>query len=519
MEAIDYTGLVNDIMQPAELSASEQLSYNILQDKLCDRRWRINNLYFITDEKGRKIKFNMNDAQLMLMNNMHYFNIILKARQLGFTTFICILFLDTCLFRPNTHCGIIAHNREDAEEFFSNKVRYAYDNLPDDIKEAMTAPTDSTKKLAFSNGSSIRVGTSLRSGTFFMLHISEFGKICAQYPAKAKEIVTGGINTVHAGQFVFIESTAEGREGYFFRFCMTAMKRLIRGVKLNALQFKFHFFPWWKDPRYVMNEDVIINQDMVKYFDQLESKGIKLTRKQKNWYVSKLELQGDDMMREYPSTPQEAFNASIEGAYFASQMTAMRKEKRITRVPYDPFYVVNVFWDIGYNDAMALWFHQRVGVENRLIRYFEGSNEGLKYYVDYLQKLPYIYGTQFLPHDGRNHSPQTGKSFREYATGLGLRNIRIIPRALNQEEVQQGIQASRNFLDITLIDEELCDDGIKCLDNYRKEWDKNLAEYKKNPLHNWASNGADSLRCGAVGFTDVVSAMEKDLLPEYAEDI
>jgi len=503
----------------AGMNVKEKKSYDQLQINLKSRMWRLNNLYYIIDIKGNKVKFRMNKAQRKLMKNMWYFNIILKARQLGMTTFICILFLDTALFRPDTHCGIIAHNREDAEEFFSNKVRFAYDNLPDSIRNELYAPTDSSKKLSFSNGSSIRVGTSLRSGTFYMLHVSEFGKICARYPAKAQEIVTGSINTVHAGQFIFIESTAEGREGYFFEFCMAAMNRLLRGIKLNPLQFRFHFFPWWKDEKYQMQSPVVISSDLKIYFLELESKGIHLTDKQKWWYCAKYETQQDDMMREFPSTPQEAFNASVIGAYFATQMMIIRKQRRIGNIAYDPLVPVNVFWDIGFNDAMALWFHQRIGTENRLIRYFEGSGEGLQYYVDYLFKLEYIYGTHYMPHDGRQHSPQTGLSFREYAMKLGLRDIRLIPRAKNAEEVQQGIQASRNFLGTAYIDEELCDQGIKCLDNYRKEWDKNVGEFKLKPLHNAASNGADALRCGAVGYKMIEEVMQQDLLPEHAEDI
>lgn len=501
------------------LPAEEQEARGILKEKMKNRYWRLNNLYVIVNEKGKRVKFRMNWAQKALLRNMWFFNIILKARQLGFTTFLCILFLDTALFRKDTHCGIIAHNREDAEEFFTNKVRYAYDNLPAFIREARTAPSDSAKKLAFSNGSSIRVGTSLRSGTFYMLHISEFGKVCARFPAKAQEIVTGGINTVHAGQYIFIESTAEGRDGYFYQFCQAARKRLLQGILPNRLQFRFHFFPWWKHPEYAIDDPVTITRELADYFDELESKGILLTEKQKKWYVAKLETQQDDMMREFPSTPDEAFNASIVGAYYGTQMTAMRKQKRIGRVPYDPLYPVNVFWDIGFNDKMALWFHQRIGVRNHLIRYFEGSGEGLQYYVDYMQKLKYIYGMHYMPHDSNSGSPQTGKTFKQYAHGLGLNSITTLERPKNQEQVHKGIQAVRNFLATAWVDEVNCDLGIKCLDNYRKEWDPNLGEFKQKPLHNWASNGADSIRYGSVGFVGVVDALAKDLVPEHAEDI
>lgn len=486
--------------------------------------WRLNNLYWIigkdpdTGKQGR-MKFRLNWAQSDFINNIWFLSIILKARQLGFTTLVCILFLDTALFRPDTRCGIIAHTLDDSEEFFSNKIKYAYDNLPPWIREVMNAPSKSAKKLVLANNSSVRVGTSLRGGTFDLLHISEFGKICAQMPKKAREIVTGALNTVHVGSFVFIESTAEGREGAFYKLCTEARNRLIRGLKPNKMQYKFFFFPWWKHPDYVIHEPVPIPQDLKEYFEELESKGIRLTDKQKWWYVSKRETQEDDMMREFPSTPDEAFAASISGAYYGRQMTNIRKRKRLGSVPYDPLYPVNVFWDIGFGDHMALWFHQRIGKTNRLVHYFQANGEGLEYFVDYLQKLPYIYAKQFMPHDAAHGSAQTGKTFVEYAQSLGLRNIETVKRPRNGEELLQQIQAVRFFLNTCWIDEEECSDGVKCLDNYRKEWDANIGAFKKTPLHDWASHGADSLRTGAVGFKEHVEVEKADLLPEYAPDM
>lgn len=492
--------------------------------KFKSRKWRLNNLYYIIGEdpqtgKLKRIKFKPNWAQRWLLDNLWYLNIILKARQLGFTTFICLLFLDTALFRPDTRCGIIAHNREDAEEFFNNIIRYAYNQLPQWLQDARTAPSDSSKKIAFSNKSSVRVGTSLRSGTFYMLHISEFGKVCAREPQKAREIVTGGINTVHVNSFIFLESTAEGRAGYFYDYCMDAKKRMMRGIKPNKMQFKFFFFPWWRDSKYNLNpESVIITSENAEYFKELESKGIILSESQRAWYVTKAAQQGEDMMREFPSTPAEAFQASVIGSYFASEMTKVRLGKRIGKVPYDTLYPVNTFWDIGFNDKMSLWFHQRIGTQNRLIDYMEGSGEGVGYYVRKMSEKKYIYGQHYMPHDGGNHSAQTGETFETYARNLGLRNILIVPRAKNADEVLKGIEAVRMFLGTTWIDEEKCDVGIKCLDNYRKEWNAALGEFRRTPLHDWASNGADAMRCGAVGYKALVEVSKSMLEPEYAED-
>jgi hypothetical protein len=222
------------------------------KERILDPKWRLNNLYSIVDKKGLKTSFKMNWSQEELYDNMWYCNIILKARQLGISTYVCLLFLDRCLFNSNVSAGIIAHTLEDAQQMF-RRVKFAYDNLPEDLKKLVSADNDTSQMLKFSNGSSLRVGTSLRSSTFQYLHVSEFGKICSKYPDKATEIVTGSLNTVAPGQYIFIESTAEGREGYFFEMCKQAQALQDGGKSLSRLDYKFFFFPWFKDLQYTLD--------------------------------------------------------------------------------------------------------------------------------------------------------------------------------------------------------------------------------------------------------------------------
>jgi len=103
---------------------------------LGDWRWRLNNLYWITDKDGRRVQFKTNWAQEQLFDDMHFMNVILKARQLGVTTFLQIFMLDACLFDSDTRAGVIAHNLNDARAIFQDKIKYPYDNLPDAIKDA-----------------------------------------------------------------------------------------------------------------------------------------------------------------------------------------------------------------------------------------------------------------------------------------------------------------------------------------------------------------------------------------------
>ena len=105
---------------------------------LSDPLWRICSgaLYKIIikgDEKAKDenkkhdlvTEFKPNRAQKRLIASLWHRNVILKARQLGFTTLVCIIWLDTALFSENVRCGIIAQDREAAEAIFRDKVKFA----------------------------------------------------------------------------------------------------------------------------------------------------------------------------------------------------------------------------------------------------------------------------------------------------------------------------------------------------------------------------------------------------------
>lgn len=473
------------------------------EELFSDRRWRLNNLYKIKDKAGNAIDFRLNPAQDKLLDQLWSLNVILKARQMGFTTLIQLLMLDACLFNSNTSAGIVAHTREDAEAFFDDKIKFAYDNLDEEIRKVVSATQDSAKSLTFSNGSRIRVGTSLRSGTFQYLHVSEFGKICARFPEKAKEIVTGAFNTVQAGQFIAVESTAEGQGGQFHDMVMAAKRHAEQQKSLTSLDFKLHFFPWWQDASYALSDAetamVTLTEEDENYFERLYDLGIELTENQEAWYVKKRAQQGDGMKREYPSTEEEAFEASIEGAYFSREMSRARREGRIRQLPVENL-PVDTFWDLGINDDMVIWFRQQVGPEHRFVGYYANSGEGLLHYARKLAEIAaergWVYGTHHLPHDGKiRRLAHEAKTVEQMLVELNVKPIIVVPRITNEK---QGIEASRSYLPRCWFDEKHCAEGIRSLDNYRKEWDEDRAVWKDRARHDWASHGYKAFETASV---------------------
>lgn len=472
----------------------------VLPTEYGDKHWRLNNIYRIKDKEGHLVQFHLNWAQEILYAEQHTLNIILKARQLGCTTFIDLDFLDDCLFTPFLNTGIVAHTRDDASKIFREKVLLPFQNLPDEVRRLRHSTSESTQELVFNNSSVIRVGTSLRSATNQRLHVSEYGVTCAKYPEKAREIKTGALNTVAQGQKIWIESTAKGRGGHFHDLCKEAIA-LMEQIKVQErdyglMDWKIFFFPWWQHPEYETDPQyVVIGPGEEEYFAGLADKhGITLTPGKKAWYVKKAQNQGEDMKQEYPSTPDEAFESSVEGSYFGKYVSKARQDGRICNVPYEPLAPVHTFWDLGFDDYTALWFVQFVGQEIHLIDYLEHSGEGLLYYSRRLEEkkaeLEYLYGEHWGPHDLEQHELGSGSTRKDTAGKLGI-SFQVVPRTLLSDQ----IEAVRNIFYRCWFDQSKCKDGIGHLDNYRKQWNERFSCFTDQPVHDEHSHGASAFQC------------------------
>ena len=307
--------------------------------------WRIENLYKIQNEDGDKVTFKLRPPQRHLFKNMHSRNIILKARQLGFSTAIEIYLLDHALFNKERRCGVVAQDLKSAGGLFSTKILYPYENLPGWIKsrvriKSLTKPNlTQGGRIQFNNGSQISCSNSFRSDTIHFLHLSEHGKLCAKSPDKAYEVKTGTFPTLHKKAILFDESTAEGVGGDYYTYCKRAEELMHSGEPLQQTDMKFFFFSWWQDAKYAQSVPLAglkMSKYHIKYFAALEQViGITLTPEQKNWYIQKEIEQGDKMKQEYPSTPDEAFLTSGRRVFDAINM--MRTHGRCSKplIVYD----------------------------------------------------------------------------------------------------------------------------------------------------------------------------------------
>lgn len=491
--------------------AAPALSPSLI-DQWADRRWRLNNLYHIEDAYGRVIPFELNTAQAKLLDELHYLNIVLKARQMGFSTFILILALDCAMFNDHFSAGLVADTLDNAKDLLK-RVKFAYERMPAPIRVHVPIQTDNQTEIEFGNGSSIRVGVSLRSGTYNFIHISEYGKICAQMPDKAGEIKSGALNTLAPRQLAFIESTAEGKGGDFYDKTSKARAIIDSQRKPRDMEYRFHFFPWFEDPKYFSDEEFPITAEMEAYFEGLRDEhGIELTWGQRWWYAMKSLEQGDDMKKEFPSTPDEAFEGARDGAYFAKDIRNLRQLGHIGKFPFESRTPVNTFWDLGVGDSTAIWLHQLIAGRHRFVGYYENSGEGIAHYLAWLDKWATRrsarFGAHFGPHD-IEHRRQgiVAQSIREMAGELGYRFevVQRTPDKLN------SIQNVRTRLPQCEFDEAECAEGIDHLEGYNREWDDKHGVWKSRPRHDEHSHGADAFMTFADGYVPPATNVPSNL--------
>lgn len=442
-----------------------------LGNLLSSQLWRLEHLYWIENKSGNLQRFKMNPAQRKLHDQLWYRNDVLKARQLGISTYTALLMLDMCLFRNNFHCGIIDKTLSDAQQKLS-KMRFAWEHLDylpagageeDTLlaelgihvkqltgvlkKEEWHLKSDSKTCIAWSNGSDVRIGTNLRGGTLQFLHVSELAHVSVHAPWRAREIKTGAINTVGTGGYIIKESTHEGgRYGINYELTREAMSNTSKET-LSPLDFKFFFFSWFDHAEYCLEGRERWNRELDKYFNELELKhGIKLSSGRKRWYASMYKIMGRSMKQEYPSTPQEALQSAEDGSIYGVEIGKIREHGRLG-VGFDLFPDAPLFtsWDLGLSDHTSIWLVQFVGNKMYWVDQYSNSQKGLGHYALKIKAWEEEFSSismNFLPHDAARRDPH-GQSYLEHLAREGIANVRVVPRT---SDVWLGINALRELM-------------------------------------------------------------------------
>ena len=303
----------------------------------------------IQDKHGRSIPFFPKKAQKHFHEELKKHNriIVLKARQMGFSTFLQLYFLDYIMSHRDKKCIMIAHYMEQASEIFK-KIKYSFKNLHQDLQKFYEVKYDSARELYFGSiDSSIAVTTSGRSATFQKAHISEYAFFESRL---VQETMTGTLQAIGKDQQLIIETTANGLN-HFFRLWTEAKRGENDFVPL------FYNWTWEDDYRVSVPQDLDLKGEYLKIADELKlypdiQERFGLDDEQLYWYFLKAREIKDKVKQEYPIDDLECFLASGKSWIPLTQIANIQTKKPIRT----PFVVIEKLTDSTRPPSQTTFF-------------------------------------------------------------------------------------------------------------------------------------------------------------------
>ena len=239
------------------------------------------------------------------------------------------------------------------------------------------------------------------------------------------------------------------------------------------------------------------------------------------WFPKILRKQMEDMKAKdydnYLTTWEGKTRRSLDGAIYAKELSAAITEGRISpSIRYDKSKGVTVSFDLGRSDMCALWFMQQIGMEHHAIDFYGNTGFGIDHYIEEIQRRKYLVKRILLPHDAQNHHQAASKTIERQVRDVYPGEIvKIAPKV----SIVNGINAVRQLFPRLYFSEGPTADGVLGLQHYQYGVNPETHVRTKEPLHNWASNPADSLRYYAIEIKEGNKPVrEEQYVDAYQED-
>lgn len=210
------------------------------------------------------------------------------------------------------------------------------------------------------------------------------------------------------------------------------------------------------------------------------------------WFPAVLDLERRKSRRDSPDDYDNIWEGrpkrTVAGAIYAKEVERLYSDGRVCRVNYDPKLPVHTVWDLGWADNMAIAFVQRTALDFRVIDFIQDNQRTLEDYIQEMEKLPYRWGTDFLPHDGAHGDFKTGMTAAQILEDMG-RDVEVLDRF----GLEAGIRLARGIFSQGYVDAKKCERLLECLKRYKRTIDPRTME-PGAPLHDEYSHGADVWR-------------------------
>lgn len=243
------------------------------------------------------------------------------------------------------------------------------------------------------------------------------------------------------------------------------------------------------------------------------------------WWPAILERQRQRWLKNdpdgYDHIWEGAYASAVKGAYFTKQLSALKREGRLSRVGVDPLMKRRLFADIGGTgrnaDAFTMWGSQFVGREVRVLNYYEVVGQAIEAHLNWMRRKGYTRDNTeiYLPHDGATHDKVYDVSYESAFAAAGY-SVTVVPNQGRGAAIARVNAARRVFPSVWINEEPKAEandegrefecttaDGVEALGWYHEKWDEER-DIGLGPDHDWASHGADSFGLMAIVAEDAM---------------
>ena len=363
-----------------------------------DPCWRLSTLYSIRTRDGSIIKFRPRPQQRQVIDLIYRRGcrrvIILKARQLGFSTLLGVVCADRLYFGMGQQISLIDQTLEDARQKLRDLVLVAYESLDPALKKELPIIRSNTGELAVkfvrheeAKTNAMFAGTHSRGGSNSFLWISEWGTVQATDLARSEEILTGALPSVGDGVCLVETTWKGGRNGHLWSLVKSALET--PEEQKGPLDWRVVFFPWQDEPTYCDAAPRTLSEDTLRYFEGMPT--LSVSPGQMSWFQRKRAELGMFVLREFPTVMEECFQAPVEGAIYAAAIDKLRVEGSIKPWLVDNSALTHTAWDLGSPINTVVWYFQLVGtdeIRGRRLRYGLRPDTGRTRGSNVSQRLP-----------------------------------------------------------------------------------------------------------------------------------
>ena len=463
-----------------------------------DPVWRLECLYSIRTRDGSIIKFHPRPQQAQIIDLIYRQGckriIILKARQLGFSTLLGVVCADRLCFGMGQQISLIDQTLEDARQKLRDIVLVAYESLDSALKRELPITRSNTGELAIkfvrheeAKSNTMFAGTHARGGANSFLWVSEWGVIQSSDLTRSEEILTGALPSVGDGVCVVETTWKGGRNGHLWGLVRSALET--PEEQKGPLDWRVVFFPWQDEPGYCDDVPRPLSEETLRYFEGMPT--LSFSPGQKSWYQRKRVELGMFTKREFPTVMNECFESPVEGAIYAEQIDKLRVEGSIKPWIVDNSALTHTAWDLGSPINTVTWYFQLGPAgEIRVIDIDLDLDIPPVERVARMLAKGYLYGSHFLPHDAMQ-TQKSGRTFLNELQSAGLANCRAVPRTY---DLWVGINRLREMLPRFSFRLPQCERGLEALSNYHTVRETSTGIARDEPVHDWSSHACDALR-------------------------